>query len=110
MALLAVLRSGGLSIAQKTLSAASPGGDSFVNDGKTLLEVAVGTTATTITVTSVPCSHGRTKDAVFGPVTSQTHLLGPFDPALFNDSTGHVNITYSQTTGVTVAPIRNTAD
>ena len=110
MATLTVLQSGGLSTAQKTLAAASGGGDKFANDGKTLLEVAVGSTATTITVTSVPCSHGRTKDAVFGPITSQTHLLGPFDPALFNDSNGFVNITYSQVVGVTLGAVRNSKD
>lgn len=106
MAILAVQRSGSLGLAQKTLAAAAGGGDSFPNDGATNFEIAVGVTATTVTFVSVPCTHGRTKDLVLGPITSQTHVIGPFDPTLFNDVNGRVNVTYSQVANVTVAATR----
>jgi len=106
MANLATQRSGALGSAVKALVAAAGGGDKFTNDGATFVEIAVGATATTITFVSVPCSHGRTKDLVVGPISNQTVLVGPLDPTLFNDANGQVSITYSQVANVTVGAIR----
>jgi hypothetical protein len=102
MAQIPVILSGGQQTLQaKTLQAAAAG-DKWANDGHSLLEVTVGVTPTTLTVVSVPCSHGRTKDAVFALLASTTYLLGPFPQGLFNDAQGNANITYSSTATVTV--------
>jgi hypothetical protein len=106
MAQLAVQRSGGLNIKQITTQAAAGGGDAMPNDGQTLFQVTAGATGVTVTAVSVACSHGRTKDISFIIPTNQTHLIGPFDPTLFNDANGNVNFTYSQVTTITVAAVR----
>jgi hypothetical protein len=103
MAQLAVVLSGGLQTAQaKAVVAASGGGDKFANSGHEQLEVVVGATPTNLTVVSVACSHGRTKDAVFALSANTTYLLGPFPTALFNDANGNVNLSWSSVTTITV--------
>lgn len=102
MAQLAIVLSGGPQTLQAKALQAAAAGDKWQNDGHSLLEVAVGATPTTLTVVSVPCTHGRTKDAVFALLANTTYLLGPFPVALFNDVNGNANITYSSTATVTV--------
>lgn len=106
MAILAVQRSGGLTVKQITTAAATVGGDGIPNDGATLLKIVAGATGCTVTAVSVACSHGRTKDIAFIIPANQEHLLGPFDPLLFNDGNGNVNFTYSAVATITVAAVR----
>jgi hypothetical protein len=83
-------------------------GMSFPNDGNTLLRVKnTSGSPITVTVASVPCSHGRTSDIVQSvAATTGDAQIGPLDPALFNQSGAVVNVDFSAATGVTVAAIK----
>lgn len=91
-------------------AAASAGGDSFPNDGKIVLHVKnTNGSARTVTVASqVQATAGRApaNNAVSIPATTGDKIIGPFDPSIWNDSTGSCLVTYSADTGVTIAAIR----
>lgn len=108
--LLTVYPSGGLgSLGEVDPVTPTIAGDTFPNDGRTMLKVINGANATVVTVHSQPCSHGRLKNAVYNTLADKEYLLGPFDPSLFNDqSTGLVTVTYDQNTETTVAAVRST--
>jgi hypothetical protein len=81
--------------------------DTFYNDGKTFLEVVVGATATTIAfVQQNPNNQGEKFNPTLASISNTTRLVGPFDPALYNDANGNVTVTYSQTTNVTAKTYR----
>lgn len=90
------------------MQAASAGGDTFANDGNTLLRVTNGGTgAITVTVTAVqPCNQGVLHNAVANVAAGATADIGPFAPPRFNDSTGSAAVTYSGVTTVTVGAVR----
>lgn len=105
-----VKSSGVNTAADGTPAAASVDGDKFLNDGETMLALTVGSTDCTLTVVSVPCSHGRTGDLTFAcTVDGDTYLLGPFPPSLFNDTNGYCHVTYSAVTAVKIAAIRKSS-
>lgn len=91
-------------------AAASAGGDSFLNDGKTLFMVMNGggspiTITETLPSTAVvdgqlPAS--RTVTVAAGERT----LIGPFPTAIYSDTLGYMNIAYSGVTSVTVKAIQ----
>lgn len=93
-----------------TYAAAAAAGDSFANDGKIVLHVKnTNAAARTVTVASQrPASPGLApaNNAVSIPATTGERLIGPFDPIIWNDSTGSVLITYSADAGVTIACVR----
>jgi hypothetical protein len=75
--------------------------------GPTLLMVAVGATATTITVV-VPGTdqYGLTKpDVVIGPLTSVTRLIR-LDASMADPATGLVTVQFSQVAGVTASLVK----
>lgn len=83
------------------------GGDSFDNDGRTL--VLLKTTGTVVTVTFdslVPSNYGTDVNAVVVLGATATTVVGPFDPARFNDANGRVGMTYSVITGLTIDVVR----
>lgn len=88
--------------------AASAGGDTFANDGKTYLHVKnAGAAAVTATVNSIkPCDQGSDHDAVVSVPAGGERLIGPFPPGRFNDPNGAAAVTYSDVTSVTVAAVR----
>lgn len=93
------------------VAADAANGMMFENDGKSLLRVKnADVAAKTVTVVSVPCSHGRTKDTVRSIPASVEHVLGPFPPELFNQLSGtdkgKVYVDFSASTSVTVAAER----
>lgn len=92
-------------------AAASASGDSFPNDGRTLLHVKnTNAAARTVTVTSQKtASPGLTpaNNAVSVPATTGERFIGPFDPTIWNDVNGNLQITYSAETGVTIAALRS---
>ena len=94
-----------------TLAAASAGGDTIPADGKSaLLVVNGGGSACVVTAASktlVRPGVGQVAVTLSVPATS-TAVFGPFSPADFADSTGNVDISYSEETSVTVACIRTT--
>lgn len=89
-----------------TYVACSGGGDQFLNNGKTLIEVKNTNAATRdVTVNSqATCSFGFDHDIVntIGATTGD-EIMGPFPTARFNDATGMVQLTYSAVTNLTIA-------
>lgn len=83
------------------------GGDTFVNDGKTLLLVHNTGSSTTVTITPQKTVYGLTVSPVQKAVVSGTDVvIGPFDPSLFNTAAGAAVLTYSGGTATTtIAPV-----
>ena len=100
MATLAVQSSPGKAAAQIVLVASSAT-DEFPNDGRTILFIKGKTAPTgTVTISSTPCSHGRSNEDVAQVVAAdEEYMLGPFPPSQYNDANGMVQIatTVSQT-------------
>lgn len=83
------------------------GGNDFVNDGRTFLQVKNSGASTTVTVDSPTlCDQGEAHDVTVTVATSGDKMIGPFNPKRFNSSAGKVTATYSQVTGITVAAIQ----
>ena len=92
------------------LSINASAADKFLNTGKELLLV-VNTDASphTVNVASAVTLDGK----AIGPrtivVAAGAYIYaGPFPPALHNDADGYVNLTYSDTTGMKVCPLKYT--
>lgn len=100
IALQSIPKNNGAQIA--TVAADSVNGMQFQNDGTVELHVAQGTGARVVTVRSVPCSHGRTSDVVVNVAANFQATLGPFDPSLFNQAGGVVNVDFDAATNTTV--------
>lgn len=92
---------------ETTFAPASVAGDSFTNDGKTILRVKNGDVADkTITIDSpIACNHGFTHDVAVVVTAGEERDIGPFLRNRFNDENGKVNVTYSAVTSVTIAAI-----
>lgn len=107
MANLAVQSSPGKAAAQIALTGASAT-DEFDNDGRTVLFVRGGTAPSgTVTISSTPCSHGRSNEDVAQVVAAdEEYLLGPFPPSQYNDANGKVQIATSPTTDIELAAIK----
>lgn len=88
-----------------TFQAAASGGDTFANDGQTMLHVKNSSgAAITVTVNSVtPCDQGFDHDAVVSVPAGGERIIGPFSVARFGTTVG---VTYSGVTGLTVAAIK----
>jgi hypothetical protein len=87
--------------------AAAGGGDSFANDGRTVLYIknAAGSPMTlTIDAQSVDGVPLVDPTVVVGAGAEK--IVGPFLPRFFNDANGRVKLTYSSATSVTVSPVR----
>lgn len=83
-------------------------GVSFVNDGRTYLEVVKGGTgAVEITVNSVePCSQGFDHDTVVSVAQGVTKRIGPFPVSRFNNTSGNVTALTDTVTDVTIGAFR----
>lgn len=81
--------------------AAAAGGDSFVNNGGTVLHVKnAGAGAITATIDSAsPCSYGFDHDISVSIPAGAERIIGPFNQTRFSTT---VNVTYSGVTSVTV--------
>ncbi len=86
--------------------AASAGGDSFVNDGKTHVHINNGgaapvtvTFAIQSTVDGIAVGSGKQVVVPAG----KTLIVGPFPPGIYNDNSNRVQMTYSAVTSVLVA-------
>lgn len=98
----------GIDIAAVDIAAAG-GGDSFVNDGKTLFYVLNGGgSPITVTIAFQPATvaGGTVTDPTVSVAAGAHKVMGPFDPRYYNSASGMVDITYSAVTTVTVLPIR----
>lgn len=92
---------------ETTYAAANADGNFFTNDGKTFLHVKNGDAADkTVTIDSpVDCNQGYTHDEAIVVTAGEERMIGPFPPSRFNSS-GVVNVTYTDVTSVTVAAIK----
>jgi hypothetical protein len=84
--------------------------DTFPNDGRTFLHFKNTNAAPRVaTVNSIrPCDQGFDHNqAATIAATTGDEMVGPFDPARFNDpATGLVTVNYDAVAGMTVAAIR----
>ena len=89
--------------------AANAGGDTFQNDGNTLLWVYNGGTSS-ITVTVTAQSAGpwddTPKNETITVPAGEWRLAGPFAPQRFNNTNGQVALSYSGVTSVVVGAIK----
>lgn len=91
-----------------TYVAASAGGDSFVNDGRTVLHVKNGdTVAHTVTIVSAKtCNQGFQHNIQVTVGAGSDKMIGPFPTDRFNNDSGQVSVTYDGVTSVTVAALQ----
>lgn len=88
-----------------TYAAAAAGGDTFVPTARRRLHVKNGS-ASSITVTiATPATYAglAIADAGGAVAAGEERAFGPFDPALFANSSGVAAVTYTAVTSVTVA-------
>jgi hypothetical protein len=89
------------------VSHAAAAGDSFSNNGKTLIRVNNGGGAPiTLTVddpgsTSPVAATAFNPDAAIVVTNGQARIIGPFPAARFNDANGRCQLAWSATTSVT---------
>lgn len=83
------------------------GGDTFLNDGKTLLLIHNTGSSTSVTITPQKLIGGLTITPVTKAVVSGTDVvIGPFDPSIFNTSAGAAVLTYTGGYATTtIAPV-----
>jgi len=86
------------------LAAASSGGDTFSNDGRTYLyTVNGGVGSITVTIDSPrACSYGFSHNVSFSVPAGGRRQAGPFNPSRFG---AVVSVAYSGVTDVTVAAV-----
>lgn len=89
-----------------TPAAAAELGDTFVNNGRTYIQVT-NSAATNIVVTIdslVACNLG-TDHNITVTVNNTTKLIGPFPMDRFNSSSGAASVTYSDHSTITIAAL-----
>lgn len=87
-----------------TANAADVGGDDFLNNGNIILRIANGGGGSVTATIPTPAKVRGVDidDPQVAIPAGEERYIGPFPPALFNDSTGKASITYSGVTSVTV--------
>jgi len=99
----------------ETLTAASVGGDTFTNDGKTILVVknAHATLSRTLTFDVPNIDNfgisGSALDRAVVVLALTTQYIGPFSKAKFNDANNKVTVTYSSEADLTMQAVSVTA-
>lgn len=90
-----------------TFTAADSLGDEFPNDGNAFLVVKNdGASDITVTIDSQkPCSYGYDHDITVTVPAGGEKWIGPFPQSRFNDTSGRVQVSYSDVTSVTVAVV-----
>lgn len=91
-------------------AAAASGGDQFVNTGSEFVSVYNADSDSMTVTIETP---GTVDDLAIADRTvtvdaGETKLIGPFQKSYYNDSSGYVQLTYSDATGVTVQVFRLT--
>lgn len=98
-------------LATLTFSAASVGGDKYLNVGP--LFVVIKNESESASVVTFTAQTTSFDSPIYGPAVknsttvtvanNRTAYVGPMEPNAFNDVDGNVNITYSSHTGITIA-------
>lgn len=88
--------------------AAAAGGDEFANTGDCYFEIKNAGSEMTVTVETPAKIEGIdiAEITVTVPATTGVKRIGDFDPAIFNQSTGRIAVTYSSVTSVTVGAFK----
>ncbi|GIW81490.1 MAG: hypothetical protein KatS3mg105_3297 [Gemmatales bacterium] len=87
--------------------AANAGGDEFVNNGRELLYIknASGSSITLTVQTPVTVDGLAVSDRQITVGAGEEKIIGPFPKGTYNDGNGHVQLSYSAVTSVTVSVI-----
>jgi len=88
---------------------AAAGGDQFLNDGRTILYFKnTNATTRTVTIATAGTIGGLAIANVDVAVAeNEVRIVGPFEPRIYNDASGYVQLTYTGVaTLLTVAAIR----
>lgn len=96
-------------LAPSYAAADATNGNNFANDGSVFLHVKnTGAGACTVTIQTPGKVAGVdiAEVTLSVPATSGDKMIGPFDPTVFNQSDGTVNVDWSTGTGVTAAAIK----
>lgn len=82
--------------------------DTFVNDGRTILVVDNGSgSELTVTITTPGTVDGLAiADKTVTVAIGDKAVIGPFPPAIYNNSDGVVTVAFNETTSVTAMCIR----
>jgi hypothetical protein len=87
---------------------ASPGGDQFINDGKTYVHIKNGGAGAIVaTFDSVaPCDQGFDHNEAVSIPAGAERKIAPFGKPRFNNTSGKVAITYDDVTSVTIGAFK----
>ena len=88
---------------------AAVGGDQFLNDGRIVLYLRnTNATTRTVTIATAGTIGGLAiADVTVAVAQDEVRLVGPFDPRIYNDTSGYVQLTYTAVaTLLSVAAIR----
>jgi hypothetical protein len=88
-----------------TYAAAASGGDQFLNDGRTFIQLKntnAGNRTVTIVTQATAAGRAIADDAVVIPLTVGDKMIGPFPTGIYNDANGYVQLTYDAVTDVTI--------
>src|SRR5688572_8313386 len=93
---------------EATYAAAAGGGDTFKNDGRTIFHVKNASVGDiTLTFTTPGLVGGvAIADPTVVVTAGEERIIGPFEPSIFNNSSGLVAVGYSGVTTLTVAAIK----
>lgn len=98
---------------EPVFNAASASGDEFPNDGKTMVYIKNGATDVNVTFTAQNTSTTKpgfgtitTPDQVVNVPGSSEKAIGFFEPPIFNDGNGRVQMTYDNEVNVTIAVLK----
>ena len=93
-----------------TFAAAEAGGDGWANNGQDLLIVRhtndMGSPVTLTVTTTITVDDQDVADRQIEIGPGETHVLGPFSKAYYNDAEGHVALGWGDHTDIELAVIR----
>jgi hypothetical protein len=90
---------------EATFAAAAGGGDKFANTGRQIVEIVNGDASDTTLTIVTPGKykgHAIADDTVTITAGERRHV-GPFDPEIYNNASGQVDLAYSSVTSLTLA-------
>jgi len=98
---------GGVDLPVGVTPTAVGGTDTFTNDGNVLAKVVTAGTAATVTFVTPGTLYGLAiADATVVLPATGTKMIGPFQPGLYNDTSGNCSVSFGGTAGVTIGLIR----
>ena len=97
----------GITPTYNAATAPGTGGDGFSNGGRTFIHVLNTGVEKTLTIQTPGTVDGNaiTDRAVVIPLTTGNKMIGPFPPAIYNQSNGQVYLDWSLETDVTFAVV-----